>query len=109
MADLWVLPSGFLLPSVAIQSPCRSVSDVSGGGANRREEASPSSLRVRVRRYYWNASKEDVLWDPPPGVRVLWAAEKHPETGKTYYWNKDVVFHCVSSLFWRSIERLGDL
>ncbi|CAJ1459378.1 unnamed protein product, partial [Effrenium voratum] len=46
-------------------------------------------VRTGERRYYWNASKEDVLWDPPPGVRVVWAAEKHPETGKTYYWNKE--------------------
>eukprot|EP00930_Biecheleria_cincta_P026633 TRINITY_DN18745_c0_g1_i1.p1 TRINITY_DN18745_c0_g1~~TRINITY_DN18745_c0_g1_i1.p1 ORF type:complete len:589 (-),score=122.48 TRINITY_DN18745_c0_g1_i1:85-1851(-) len=46
-------------------------------------------VRTEDRRYYWNAANEEVIWEPPPGVRVVWATERHPDTGKVYYWNKE--------------------
>eukprot|EP00933_Yihiella_yeosuensis_P061804 TRINITY_DN64660_c0_g1_i1.p1 TRINITY_DN64660_c0_g1~~TRINITY_DN64660_c0_g1_i1.p1 ORF type:complete len:200 (-),score=37.28 TRINITY_DN64660_c0_g1_i1:3-569(-) len=51
-------------------------------------------VRTGDKKYYWNAADESVVWDPPPGVRVVWATEKHAGTGKTYYWNKETNESC---------------
>merc|ERR1719507_195647 len=41
------------------------------------------------KKYFWDRYNDQVHWDPPPGVRVVWTMERHQETGRVYYWNKD--------------------
>ena len=38
--------------------------------------------------YYWNRRTLASVWQPPPGVKVVWNGERNEEGG-VYYWHRE--------------------
>ena len=43
---------------------------------------------VDGKTHFWNRRSNEIAWNPPEGIKVVWVGEQ-PATGGVWYWHKE--------------------